>query len=169
VLRLLRSRHLKHIAKYVATASARPSRSKWIAIILIMGTPASAVDHARLDRCQARLGACYESCKSHGTTPNACNEKCTTDQCGLWWKESYGAFIDRMIEENAARAPSKFIGLNRMKGRFHPRKWRQRAHPARPRFGTGRHAGPRRRPEGFVRRRGRLPFWEDGSGDDQGE
>ncbi len=98
-------------------ASARSGRSKWIAVILMVATPASAVDGAHLDRCQAKLGACYESCKLHGTAPKACNENCTTDKCGLPWKESYGAFIDRRIEDHAARAPSKFIGLNRMKGR----------------------------------------------------
>jgi hypothetical protein len=35
----------------------------------------------------------------------------------LPWRESYGDFIDRRIEENAARAPSKFIGLKRLRGR----------------------------------------------------
>jgi hypothetical protein len=107
-------------------AGQRSGRSRWISILLMIGTPASAVDRARLDRCEAQLGACYESCKARAS-PKACNEKCTTGQCGLPWKESYGAFIDRRIEETAARTRYKFIGLNRM-----TRQRRIREHPEDP-------------------------------------
>jgi hypothetical protein len=91
------------------------ARSGWIAAILITGTSAFAIDRVRLDRCQAELGVCYDSCKSRGTAPGLCDIQCTTDRCGLPWRESYGAFLDRRIEENAARTPNKFIGLHRLK------------------------------------------------------
>ena len=111
-------------------AGARSGRCKWISIIVMIGTPALAVvDGARLDRCQAQLGACYESCKERAS-PKACNEKGTTDQCGLPWKESYGAFIDRRIEETAARTQHKFIGLNRMKGQQRIRQQFEQRLPA---------------------------------------
>lgn len=91
------------------------ARIGWIAAIMIMGTSAFAIDSARLDKCQIQLGACYDACKSRGTAPRLCDMGCTTDQCGLPWRESYGAFIDRRIEENAATTPHKFIGLKRQK------------------------------------------------------
>jgi hypothetical protein len=89
--------------------------SKWIAIILFIGTPALAIDRSSLDGCQARLGACYDACKAHGTAPKICNHECSTRRCGLPWNESYGAFLDRRIEENAARTRNRFIGLKRLK------------------------------------------------------
>jgi hypothetical protein len=89
----------------------------WIAGIgLIMGTQAWATDRAQLDRCQAQLAACYETCKSQGVAPKTCSERCTTDQCGLPWREPYGAFLDRRIEENAAPVSTAFVGLRRIKG-----------------------------------------------------
>lgn len=98
-------------------ACARCGRSGWIAVVLAIGTPAWAIDGARLDRCHTQLTACYEECKALGIAAKKCNGQCTTNRCGLPWKESYGAFIDRRIEENAARVPNKFIGLKRLKGR----------------------------------------------------
>ena len=112
-------------------AGAGSGRSKWTLIILMIATPAPAVDRARLDRCQAQLGACYERCCKSRATPKACNEKCTTDQCGLHWKETYGAFVDRRIEENASRRTrKKFIGLNRMKGQRRNRPRFEEPRPA---------------------------------------
>ncbi|MGO8779100.1 MAG: hypothetical protein ACLQKK_09330 [Rhodomicrobium sp.] len=96
---------------------ARFGRGGWIAVILAIGTPAWANDGARLDRCHTQLSNCYEECKARGIAAKNCNRQCTTNQCGLPWNESYGAFLDRRIEENAARVPNKFIGLKRLKGR----------------------------------------------------
>jgi hypothetical protein len=98
-------------------AGGRYARTKWIAIVVMVGTPAMAIDRARLDRCQAQLGACYDVCKSRGTTPKLCNRKCTTRLCGLPWQESFGSFLDRRIEENAARTWSEFTGLKRLRDR----------------------------------------------------
>jgi hypothetical protein len=81
-----------------------------------MGAQAWAVDRAHLDQCQAQLAACYETCKSEGMPPKNCSDRCTTDQCGLPWREGYGAFLDRRIEENAAPVSTAFIGLKRLKG-----------------------------------------------------
>jgi hypothetical protein len=110
-------------------AGDRHGRTKWIAIIVMAGTPALAINHARLDRCQARLEACYDACKSRGTTPKLCNQKCTTRLCGLPWKESYGSFLDRRIEESAARTRNGFIGLKRLKGRRKYQEYRQPEEP----------------------------------------
>jgi hypothetical protein len=93
------------------------SGTMWIAIVFMAGAPAFAIDRARLDRCQAQLGACYDQCKSRGTDPKVCNQKCSTGRCGLYWDESYGAFLDRRIEENAAGTQNGFVGLKRLKGR----------------------------------------------------
>ena len=103
-------------------ASPRSGRSTWIAIIFLIWTPVSAITRERLDKCQEKLTHCYERCKARGKAPKACNKNCTTAQCGLPWRESYGDFIDRRIEENAARAPSKFIGLKRLRGRRQEQK-----------------------------------------------
>jgi hypothetical protein len=93
------------------------SRIRWIVgIILVMGTQAWSVDRAHLDRCQTQLTACYETCKSQGVAPKICSDRCTTDQCGLPWREAYGAFLDRRIEENAAPVSTTFVGLRRIKG-----------------------------------------------------
>jgi hypothetical protein len=83
---------------------------------LAMGAHAWAADRAQLDRCQTQLAACYETCKSEGVAPKTCSERCTTDQCGLPWRETYGAFLDRRIEESAAPVPTGFVGLRRIKG-----------------------------------------------------
>lgn len=96
-------------------AYGKCARSRWVAAILMVGTSAFAMDGARLNKCQTQLGVCYDSCKSGGTAPAVCNVRCTTDRCGLPWRESYGAFLDRRIEENAARTPNRFIGLHRLK------------------------------------------------------
>lgn len=104
---------------------ARSGRGWWIAVLLAIGMPALAIDGARLERCHTQLTACYEECKDRGIAAKKCNWQCTTNQCGLPWKESYGAFVDRRIEENAARVPNKFIGLKRLKGR---RRERDRQH-----------------------------------------
>jgi hypothetical protein len=87
--------------------------------VLLMATPASAVDRAHLDRCQAQLTACYEACKAKGTDARTCDRGCTTDQCGLPWRESYGAYIDRRIEETAAQVPNTFVGLKKTKEGAH--------------------------------------------------
>jgi hypothetical protein len=93
------------------------SRIPWIAGIgLAMGAQAWAADRAHLDRCQAQLATCYETCKSQGVAAKTCSERCTTDQCGLPWRETYGAFLDRRIEENAAPVSTAFVGLRRIKG-----------------------------------------------------
>jgi len=93
------------------------SRAGWIAAIAItMGAQALAADRAHLDQCQAQLATCYETCKSQGVAPNSCSDRCTTDQCGLPWREAYGAFLDRRIEESAAPVSTEFVGLRRIKG-----------------------------------------------------
>jgi hypothetical protein len=92
-------------------------RILWIAgIALTIGAQAWATDRAHLDRCQTQLAACYETCKSQGEAPKICSNKCTTDQCGLPWREAYGAFLDRRIEETAAPVSTTFVGLRRIKG-----------------------------------------------------
>jgi hypothetical protein len=92
-------------------------RIRWVAgIALTMGAQAWAADRAHLDRCQAQLAGCYETCKSQGEAPKICSDKCTTDQCGLPWREGYGAFLDRRIEEAAAPVSTTFVGLRRIKG-----------------------------------------------------
>jgi hypothetical protein len=94
-----------------------PGHVRWIAAIgLTMGAQAWATDRVQLDRCQTQLAACYETCKSQGVAPKICSERCTTDQCGLPWREAYGAFLDRRIEENAAPVSTAFVGLKRIKG-----------------------------------------------------
>jgi len=108
---------------------ARSGRSWSIAVIFAIGTPAWAIDGARLERCHTQLTTCYEECKARGIAAEKCDRQCTTNQCGLPWKESYGAFIDRRIEENAARVPNKFLGLKRLKGR---RQERARHHVEEP-------------------------------------
>jgi hypothetical protein len=85
-------------------------------LAIVMGAQAWATDRAQLDRCQTQLAACYETCKSQGVAPKLCSERCTTDQCGLPWREAYGAFLDRRIEESAAPVSTTFVGLRRMKG-----------------------------------------------------
>jgi hypothetical protein len=93
------------------------SYAGWIAgVALSMGTQALAADRALLDRCQVQLSACYETCKTQGVAPKICDGKCTTDQCGLPWREAYGAFLDRRIEETAAPVTTAFTGLRRIKG-----------------------------------------------------
>jgi hypothetical protein len=95
----------------------RLGRWTWGAAILVMsGVNAFSADRAHLDRCQDQLSACYESCKSKGVSPKLCSNSCTTDQCGLPRRESYGAFLDRRIEESAAPVSTSFTGLRRMKG-----------------------------------------------------
>jgi hypothetical protein len=89
-------------------------------LALLMGAQAWATDRALLDRCQTQLAACYETCKSQGAAPKLCSNKCTTDQCGLPWREGYGAFLDRRIEESAAPVTTAFVGLQRIKGRAAP-------------------------------------------------
>ncbi len=69
--------------------------------------PAHAEDRAALDRCEAKLSSCYESCKAK-KSGQLCNEQCSTVLCGFAWREGYGRFIDRRIEETAQ---TKFPGL----------------------------------------------------------
>jgi hypothetical protein len=99
-------------------AGGKRGCGKWMAIILIAGMPASAMDRARLDRCQAQLGVCYDACKSSGTAPKVCDRKCTTGRCGLPWTESYGSFLDRRIEENAARTGLSHLGVSELHQQF---------------------------------------------------
>jgi len=92
-------------------ADGKYACSKWIVTFLILGAvPAFAIDRGRLDRCQDMLGACYDICKSHGTPAKLCNKKCTTDLCGLPWKESYGSFLDQRIEDDAAGTRNRSTG-----------------------------------------------------------
>jgi hypothetical protein len=93
--------------------SVTSARVGWI--LLLIGTPALAVDGVHLDKCQEQLIGCYETCKANGNAAKACSDSCTTDQCGLPWREGFAAFIDRRIEENAVQ-PTGFVGLSRMKG-----------------------------------------------------
>ncbi len=88
--------------------------------LMLIASPARAegtVTREVLDRCEAKLTACYETCKGRGTSPSTCDKSCTTDQCGLPWNESFGAFIDRRIEELAAPFDRKtnFTGLSKIK------------------------------------------------------
>ncbi len=62
--------------------------------------PAHAEDRAALDRCEVKLSACYEICKTEKPSL-LCNEQCSTVLCGFAWREGYGRFIDRRIEETA--------------------------------------------------------------------
>ena len=63
--------------------------------------PAGAEDRAILDRCEAKLTACYDTCKAEKPA-QLCNVQCSTVLCGLAWRESFGAFQDRRIEETAS-------------------------------------------------------------------
>lgn len=88
--------------------------------LALTASPAAAegsVSRELLDRCEAKLTACYETCKSRGVSPSACDKSCTTDQCGLPWRETFGAFIDRRIEELAASFDKKtsLTGLSKIK------------------------------------------------------
>jgi hypothetical protein len=83
--------------------------------LMLVGTPALAIDGVHLDRCQQQLTGCYEACKANGKAAKACSDSCTTERCGLPWREGFAAFIDRRIEESAVR-PTGFVGLSRMKG-----------------------------------------------------
>jgi hypothetical protein len=83
-------------------------------IVLFIGTPAVAIDAFHLNRCQQQLTSCYEACKASGKVAKACSDSCTTDQCGLPWREGFAAFMDRRIEETAVQ-PTGFVGLSRMK------------------------------------------------------
>jgi hypothetical protein len=81
----------------------------WIAPIVIAALalaagfePAKAEDRATLDRCEAQLTACYKACKASEKKPSdLCNVQCSTVLCGLAWRESFGAFLDRRVEETA--------------------------------------------------------------------
>ncbi len=86
-----------------------------VAIVLAVNSPTLAVDRVLLDRCEKQLAACYGNCKAQSNAPGRCDKQCTTDKCGLPWRESYGAFVDRRIEENATPVPTAFIGLQRIK------------------------------------------------------
>jgi hypothetical protein len=90
-----------------------------VAIVLAVSSPALATDRVLLDQCEKQLAACYGSCKAQSNASEKCNAQCTTDQCGLPWRESYGAFIDRRIEENANPVPTVFVGLKRLKAQRH--------------------------------------------------
>ena len=79
----------------------------WIAPIAIAALafaagfePAHSEDRATLDRCEAQLTSCYEVCKAEKAA-QLCNVQCSTVLCGLAWRESYGAFLDRRVEETA--------------------------------------------------------------------
>jgi hypothetical protein len=88
------------------------------ALLIVTAIPDAAAleSGTRLDRCETKLSACYESCKASGTRADICNNRCSTDLCGLHWRESFGAFIDRRIEENAApQFRYVFIGLSRFR------------------------------------------------------
>ena len=86
-----------------------------VAIALVVSSPTLGVDGVLLKQCEKQLSDCYSACKAKWNSTEKCNAQCTTDQCGLPWRESYGAFIDRRIEENAAQVPTAFVGLKRMK------------------------------------------------------
>lgn len=78
-----------------------------------------AINRARLDACEQYLGNGYERCKLCMSS-DACNAEWTTDKCQLPWRETYGAFADRRLEESAAPIPlgsnrKAFVGLNRLK------------------------------------------------------
>ncbi len=88
-----------------------------VAIVLAVSSRTLAAERTLLDRCEKQLAACYGTCKAQSSTSEKCNQRCTTDQCGLPWRESYSAFIDRRIEENATPVPTAFIGLQRIKGK----------------------------------------------------
>lgn len=62
--------------------------------------PSSAEDRKTLDRCEAKLTACYDTCKAEKPA-GLCNVQCSTVLCGLPWQEPFGVFIDRRIEEKA--------------------------------------------------------------------
>ena len=62
--------------------------------------PAGAEDRATLDRCEAKLSTCYDTCKAEKPA-GLCNAQCSTALCGLPWRESFGGFIDRRVEEVA--------------------------------------------------------------------
>jgi hypothetical protein len=88
------------------------------ALVIAIDIPDAAAleSRARLDWCEAKLSACHESCKARRTRADTCNDRCSTDLCGLHWRESFGSFIDRRIEENAApHFRSVFIGLSQLR------------------------------------------------------
>jgi hypothetical protein len=74
------------------------------------------ISKVALDQCERTLGQCYENCKARGTAPLSCNRQCTTDKCPLPWTETYGAFLDRRIEDLASpRRRTEFAGLTKLK------------------------------------------------------
>ncbi len=79
----------------------------------------SAMDRGHLDRCETALTRCYEHCLAQGHAPSACNHACTTrTTCALAWTETYGQFIDRRIEDDAAeRQATPFAGLTKLRDR----------------------------------------------------
>jgi hypothetical protein len=86
-----------------------------VAIILAVSSPTLAADRILLDQCEKQLSACYSNCKAQSNAAERCNTQCTTNLCGLPWRESYGAFIDRRIEGNATQVAIPFVGLQQMK------------------------------------------------------
>lgn len=76
---------------------------KFLLIAFLIATAAHAVERQTLDRCERQLSTCYEQCKKQ-STGFFCDGKCSTSICGLSWNESFGAFIDRRIEETAGMA-----------------------------------------------------------------
>jgi hypothetical protein len=89
-------------------------------IAMLMGTQQvtaeGSVSKAALDQCERKLRKCSDDCEAAGDAPSKCNKQCKTDMCPLPWTETYGAFLDRRIEDLAAqhRGPT-FAGLTRLK------------------------------------------------------
>ena len=89
-------------------------------IALLIGaqqvTAGGSVSKAALDQCESKLRKCSEECEAAGDTPSKCNRQCTTDMCPLPWTETYGALLDRRIEDLAAQHKGpRFAGLTRLK------------------------------------------------------
>jgi hypothetical protein len=89
-------------------------------IAMLTGTPQAtaegSISRYALDHCERTLRTCYEDCEAKGAAPSNCNKQCTTDKCSLPWTETYGAFLDRRIEDlPTGRTRIAFVGLTRLK------------------------------------------------------
>jgi hypothetical protein len=71
---------------------------------------------AELDQCERILTAAYEQCLARGSLKDFCARTVTTRDCGYRWGEAYFTFLDRRIEENAAKHPDRrnFTGLSKL-------------------------------------------------------
>jgi hypothetical protein len=84
------------------------------AILLMSGVYAIAADRATLIVAKSSCPAATRAANPKEYPPNFAAT--VAQQINAPWRESYGAFLDRRIEESAAPVLTAFTGLRRMKG-----------------------------------------------------